>query len=320
MDSPYQGDSIFWVEVDRIKPNPFQPRKSFDEAALASLAESIRSYGVLQPLTVTRKEIERPEEGIYVEYELIAGERRLRAAKLAGIAQVPVVIRHAEDTDRMKLELAIIENLQREDLNVLDRALAFQRLVNEFGLKHIEIGKRVGKSREYVSNTLRILMLPEDMRAALAAGEITEGHTRPLLMLMDRPAEQKTFFKDMVTQRMTVRDAEQLARRIATERTRKPDLTPELLLLERELTEKLGTRVRIEKKNQGGKVLIDFFSVDDLANIRAVFSRQAGAPVPSVSVGTPPAAEVPAPEVQQAPAENPPKQEDDLYSISNFSV
>src|SRR3989344_4537287 len=125
-------DSIFWVEVDRIKPNPFQPRKTFDEAALASLAESIRQYGVLQPLTVTRKEIERPGEGIFVEYELIAGERRLRAAKLAGIAQVPVVIRTGEDSDRMKLELAIIENLQREDLNVVDRALAFERLTKEF--------------------------------------------------------------------------------------------------------------------------------------------------------------------------------------------
>lgn len=323
MDSPYQGDSIFWVEVERIKPNPFQPRKSFDEAALASLAESIRSYGVLQPLTVTRKEIEKPEQGIFVEYELVAGERRLRAAKLAGIASVPVVIRRAEDTDRMKLELAIIENLQREDLNVVDRALAFQRLVNEFGLKHAEVGKRVGKSREYVSNTLRILMLPQEMRDALAAGEITEGHTRPLLMLMDRTEEQKTFFRDIISQRMTVRDAEQLARRIATERTRKPDLTPELLLLERELTEKLGTRVRIEKKDQGGKVLIDFFSVDDLANIRSILSRQAAqaAQAASPAPETAPSGtetEVPAPS-QDATPENK-KEEDDLYSISNFSV
>src|SRR5579863_1101775 len=115
MAGSYQGDSIFWVEVDRIKPNPYQPRRNFDELALRSLSESIRQYGVLQPLTVTRKEIERPGEGIFVEYELVAGERRLRAAKLAGVATVPVVIRSAEDSDRMKLELAIIENLQRED-------------------------------------------------------------------------------------------------------------------------------------------------------------------------------------------------------------
>lgn len=319
MDSPYQGNSIFWVEVERIKPNPFQPRKTFDEAALQSLSESIRSYGVLQPLTVTRKEIERPEEGIYVEYELVAGERRLRAAKLAGIAQVPVVIRTSEDSDRMKLELAIIENLQREDLNVVDRALAFERLAKDFGLKHAEIGKRVGKSREYVSNTLRILMLPLDMRAALAAGEISEGHTRPLLMLIDRPAEQATFFKEIITRRMSVRDAEQTARRIATEKTRKPDLTPELLLLERELTEKLGTRVRIEKKDQGGKVLIDFFSVDDLANIREILSRQTALVAQPAPVASAPA-DASASETQPTPVVEEKKEEDDLYSISNFSV
>ena len=322
MESPYQGDSIFWVEVERIKPNPFQPRKTFDESALSSLAESIRQYGVLQPLTVTRKEIERPGEGIYVEYELIAGERRLRAARIAGIAQVPVVIRHGEDSDRMKLELAIIENLQREDLNVVDRALAFDRLVKEFGLKHIEIGKRVGKSREYVSNTLRILMLPQEMRDALAAGEISEGHTRPLLMLMDRPAEQKTFFQEILTRKMTVRDAEQNARRIATERARKPDLTPELLLLERELTEKLGTRVRIEKKQDGGggKLLIDFFSVDDLAHIRSVLNREQqvsqAAPDPAPTAAPVPNVEVP--EAPVVPEEK--KNQDDLYSINNFSV
>jgi ParB family chromosome partitioning protein len=318
MDSPYQGDSIFWVEVERIHPNPFQPRKTFDEAALQSLAESIRSYGVLQPLTVTRKETELEGKGISVDYELIAGERRLRAAKLAGIREVPVVIRNAEDTDRMKLELAIIENLQREDLNVIDRALAFQRLVNEFGLKHAEVGKRVGKSREYVSNTLRILMLPQEMQDALAAGQISEGHTRPLLMLMDRSAEQKTFFKEIVERRLTVRDAEQLARRIATERARKPDLTPELLLLERELTENLGTRVRIEKKDQGGKVLIDFFSVDDLAHIREILSRKGSEQKPA-AVPQPADAAVPQEETPAASAE-PAKPEDDLYSISNFSV
>jgi ParB family chromosome partitioning protein len=321
MDSPYQGNSIFWVEVDRIKPNPFQPRKIFDEAALVSLAESIRQYGVLQPLTVTRKEIERPGEGIYVEYELVAGERRLRAAKIAGILQVPVVIRTGEDSDRMKLELAIIENLQREDLNVVDRALAFQRLASEFGLKHIEIGKRVGKSREYVSNTLRILMLPQEMRDALAAGEISEGHTRPLLMLMDRTAEQQTLFKEILSKRLTVRDAEQMARRVAVERVRKGDLTPELLLLERELTEKLGTRVRIEKKNQGGKVLIDFFSVDDLAHIRELFNREQKTVSPTPSPEALPAAAFESqPELRQAAQQQEQAPEDDLYSISNFSV
>ena len=318
--SEYYSDSIFWVEVDRIKPNPFQPRRVFEESALASLAESIRQYGVLQPLTVTRKEIERPGEGIFVEYELIAGERRLRASKLAGLTQLPVVIRTEEYSDRMKLELAIIENLQREDLNVIDRATAFQRLVSEFGLKHVEVGKRVGKSREYVSNTLRILALPKEMQDALGAGEISEGHTRPLLMLVDRTEMQKTLFQEILTRKLTVRDAEQVARRIATERARKSDLTPELLLLERELTEKLGTRVRIEKKDQGGKVLIDFFSVDDLIHIREVFTRQeqmkvgvvdvvVETDVPSIAAGT---------ETSVTPPQTEP--EEDLYSIKNFTV
>ncbi|MBI5457353.1 ParB/RepB/Spo0J family partition protein [Candidatus Kaiserbacteria bacterium] len=319
MQSQYQGDSIFWVEVDRIKPNPFQPRKTFDEAALLSLSESIRQYGVLQPLTVTRKEIERPEEGIYVEYELIAGERRLRAAKLAGLLQVPAVIRTGEDSDRMKLELAIIENLQREDLNVIDRAVAFDRLAKEFGLKHIEIGKRVGKSREYVSNTLRILLLPQEMRDALAAGEISEGHTRPLLMLIDRTEEQKVLFKEILAKRLTVRDSEQLARRVAIERVRKTDLTPELLLLERELTEQLGTRVRIEKKDQGGKVLIDFFSVEDLAHIRAMLSRERAAKTDEQTPITKDVADV-AVASDPKPASTQEKQEEDLYSINNFSL
>ncbi|HUO56031.1 MAG TPA: ParB/RepB/Spo0J family partition protein [Candidatus Paceibacterota bacterium] len=268
MAEGYQNDSIFWVEVDRIKPNPFQPRREFNEDALRSLAESIRQYGVLQPLTVTRKEIERPGEGIFVEYELISGERRLRASKLAGIAAVPVVIRTSEDSDRMKLELAIIENLQREDLNPLDRAEAFARLANEFNLKHVEIGTRVGKSREYVSNTLRILMLPEEMREALRSGTITEGHTRPLLMLIEKPEEQKTLFNEIVGRRITVRDAEALARRIAVERVRhKALISPDLMSLEKQLSERLGTRVRIEKKDTGGKLLIDFFSPEDLTAI-----------------------------------------------------
>src|SRR3989338_1128654 len=132
---PFYSDSIFWVELDKIKPNPFQPRKEFDEARLRELADSIRQYGVLQPLVVTRKEIAREDGGLAVEYELIAGERRLRASRIAGLTQVPAVIRAQADTDQMKLELAIIENLQREDLNPVDRAMAFRRLADEFGFK-----------------------------------------------------------------------------------------------------------------------------------------------------------------------------------------
>ena len=267
--SEFFNNAIFWIEVDKIKPNPFQPRKEFDELKLADLARSIRQYGVLQPLTVSRREVEKADGGLAAEYELIAGERRLRAAKIAGIAQVPVLIRAGFDDDKTKLELAIIENLQREDLNPLDRAQAFEKLVKEFGFKHTEIASKIGKSREYVSNSLRILALPEEMRQALAEGKINEGHTRPLLMLIDRPAEQVTLFKEIMLKRLTVRDTESIARRIATDRVRKKEYlyAPEILQMERDLTEVLGTRVAIEPKENGGKVSIDFMTESDLREL-----------------------------------------------------
>jgi ParB family chromosome partitioning protein len=243
---PTKYDSVYWVEVDRITPNPYQPRIEFNEENLKSLAESIRQYGVLMPLVVTRKDIEKPEGGLQTAYELIAGERRLRASKLIGLKEVPVVIRVGEQTDRMKLELAIIENLQREDLNSIDRAKALAQLAENFGLSHAEIGAKVGKSREYVSNSIRLLALPESIQAAVVGKEITEGHARALLMLTDRPEEQDTLFKEIVLRKTTVRVVEQLARRIATDKIRKHDKTPEMMELERSLTETLGTRVLIE--------------------------------------------------------------------------
>ncbi|MES2214273.1 MAG: ParB/RepB/Spo0J family partition protein [Patescibacteria group bacterium] len=257
--SQFYNDSIFWIEVEKIHPNPFQPRREFDQMQLQSLADSMRQYGVLQALVVTRNEVEKPEGGIAVEYELIAGERRLRAAKLAGLKQVPVLIRNGAETDLTKLELAIIENIQREDLNPVDRAKAFDRLAKEFGFKHAEIGKKVGKSREYVSNTLRLLMLPEHMLQALSDGKITEGHTRPLMMLTDRKEEQETLFKEIMFKKLNVREAESIARHIAIERARKL-IDPELIEMEDRFKETLGTRVRIEKKEKGGRVTIDFFS------------------------------------------------------------
>jgi len=267
--SKFQNDSIFWIEVDKIKPNPYQPRREFSEEKLSYLADSIRQYGILQPLVVTRHEVEKPDGGLMSEYELIAGERRLRASKKAGLVQVPVIIRTAEESDVEKLELAIIENLQREDLNPIDRALAFQKLVEEFHFKHIEIAKKMGKSREYVTNSLRLLTLPEEMRKSLSAGQITEGHARPILMLKDRPEEQITLFKEIIHKKLTVRDAEAIARKIAYDRVRKKEYAfdPEMAELEEQLAESLGTRVAIEKKDIGGKIMIDFFTNDDLKKI-----------------------------------------------------
>jgi len=272
--SQFYNNAIFWVEVDKIKPNPFQPRKDFDEAKLADLARSIRQYGVIQPLTVSRKEVEKQDGGIATEYELIAGERRLRAAKLAGVQSVPVLIRAEFDDDKTKLEIAIIENLQREDLNPVDRAKAFDQLVKQFGFKHIEVAEKVGKSREYVSNSIRLLALPQAMQDALSEGKISEGHTRPLLMLADRPQEQEVLFKEIQLKHLTVRDTESIARRIAFDKVRKKEYlySPEIMDMERELTEALGTRVAIEPKENGGKLSIDFMNEDDL---RVVFIRLA---------------------------------------------
>lgn len=261
----YLGDSVFWIEVDKIDPNPYQPRRDFDEARLKDLSESIRQYGVLQPLVVTRKEFSKDDGGLTTRYELIAGERRLRASKLAGLREIPALIRSNADDSRVKLELAIIENLQREDLNAVDRAKAFERLSSEFGFKHTQIAEKVGKSREYVSNTLRILSLPQEMLDALSAGKISEGHTRPLLMLSERPEEQVTLFKEITYKKLSVRETEAISRRIATDKVRKKELIdPEMIEMEKKLTESLGTRVRIERKESGGKITIDFFSPDDL--------------------------------------------------------
>ena len=270
--SQLYSNSIFWVDIEKIKPNPFQPRREFDEARLRDLSDSIRQYGVLQPLVVSRNELQKEDEGISVEYELIAGERRLRASKIAGLEQVPVIIRVGDD-NMAKLELAIIENLQREDLNAVERARAFFRLVEEFKFTHGQVGLKVGKSREYVSNTLRLLALPQEILDALSAGKISEGHTRPILMLADKPEEQMVLFKEIMFKKMTVRDSEKAARRIAIDRVRKKEYLPdpEILEMEEKLQETLGTRVHIEKNENGGYITIDFFTQDDLRTIFDVF-------------------------------------------------
>ena len=282
----FYSNSIFWVETDKIRPNPYQPRREFEEGALKDLAESIRLYGIMQPLTVSRVEREKPEGGIAVEYELIAGERRMRASKLAGLKQVPVIIR-VGDTSQEKLELAIIENLQRADLNPVERAHAFARLAAEFKLQHGDIGKKMGRSREYVSNTLRILALPQEMLDALASGRITEGHTRPLLMLTDRPDEQMVLFKEIMNKKVTVREAERAARNIATERARKaPRQTdPILREIEASLQKMLGERVHVEQDAIGGRVTISFLNPDELKTIMAQLrTEKATSPVASAPI------------------------------------
>lgn len=324
--SQFFGDSIFWIEVEKIRPNPFQPRREFDEARLKDLSESIRMYGVLQPLVVTRKEYTKEDGGMAVEYELIAGERRLRASKIAGLQQVPVLIRGGEEDDRVKLELAIIENLQREDINSVDRARAFDRLAKEFGMKHIQIAEKVGKSREYVSNTMRILTLPEEILNGLSEGKLSEGHTRPLLMLIDKKEEQMTLFKEIVFKKLTVREAEAYARKIAQDRVRKKELIdPELIEMENKLKESLGTRVSIEKRENGGRITIDYFTSDDIRNFLEKISNHGNVEIKNDSVNTisesTPISVSETPIDDRAPAEIVAEENtEDLYSIKNFSV
>ncbi len=333
MQPQFYSNSIFWVELDKIKPNPYQPRKEFDESRLRDLAESIRQYGVLQPIVVTRKELQKEDGGIVVEYELISGERRLRASKVAGVLQIPVVIRSNEESDLMKLELAIIENLQREDLNCVDRAKAFQQLIDRFGFKHTQIAAKVGKSREYVSNSLRILALPEHMLIAISEGKILEGHTRPLLMLVDRKDEQETLFKEIVYKKITVRDAEIIARKIAVERARKKETVfdPEITALEEKFTESLGTRVHIEKGEKGGTITIDFFSNDDVRAIldllEAKKKRKVDELLDKHIARVDDLSNVPKIKEEDVPfiddrstAEKKEEETEDLYSVKNFSL
>ncbi len=331
---PTKYDSVFWIEVDRIRPNPYQPRKDFSEEGLRSLAESIRQYGVLMPLVVSRTDIEKPEGGLESVYELIAGERRLRASKLAGLKQVPAVIRQGEN-NLTKLELAIIENLQREDLNAIDRAKALQKLIEEFGISHAETAAKIGKSREYVSNSLRLLSLPEHMQQAIVEKEISEGHARTLLALNDRPEERETLFKEIILKRLPVRTAERIARSIAQERVRSYHRkTPEMVELEKSLTQTLGTRVIIETNAEGGRLLIDFFSSDDLSHLVAALAAEQKSletakdssskknftlvPPPVFPNTTQVPDESALPAVPEEPSEGSP--EDELYSVSGFTI
>jgi len=317
--SHFQNDSIFWIEVKKIKPNPFQPRREFNHQKLNSLAESIRQYGVLQPVVVTRVEKTKDNGGLAVRYELIAGERRLRASKIAGLEQIPVIIRDEEEDEGFKLELAIIENLQREDLNPVDRAKAFDRLIKEFDMKHIDVAKKVGKSRVYVTNTLRLLTLPEEIMQAVADGRVMEGHTRPILMLRDTPQEQITLYKEILYKKLSVRDSEVIARRIAFDKVRKKDLAtdPELVGFEEKLAESLGTRVQIERKEVGGKVVIDFFTNEDVKKIidilQSNIKKDPHEALDNYARNNPI-------EKEEENFSTEDKEEDDLYSLKEFSI
>lgn len=201
-------EPIFYIEIEKIKSNPYQPRKSFDQDGLKALAESIREHGILQPLLVSRIQ---NDSGGSTGYQLVAGERRLLAAKMAGLNQVPVIVR--EPTEQEKLEVSLIENVQREDLNPLEKAEAYKRLQEEFKFLQKDIARMVGKSRESVANTMRLLDLPLEIKDGLKENKISEGHARAILAVQDT-GKQKDVFAQVVRNGLSVRDAEGLAQKL----------------------------------------------------------------------------------------------------------
>lgn len=269
--TPRRGDSVFWIETEKIEPNPYQPRREFGEDALKGLSASIREHGVLQPILVTKREIETPT-GLEVRYQLIAGERRWRAARLAGLSQIPAVIRRGIPDDRIKLELALIENVQREDLNPMERARAFKQLIDEFHLIQRDIAERIGKSREMIANTLRLLALSPEIQTALHEGRITEGHARAVLMAGDDAAKQANVFNAVLMERLNVREAENRARQVSGKifvPRRRPAAMqdPQTREWQRQLEDRLGTKVQFQKLGERGKIVVEFYSEEELRGI-----------------------------------------------------
>lgn len=264
-------ESIYWIEIDKIVNNPYQPRREFNPEALQQLANSIKMYGILEPLLAYKHEEETPT-GLKVRYELIAGERRLRASRIAGLREVPVIIRRGEESNRLKLELAIIENVQREDLNAIERALAFRQLAEEFKLSHREIAEKIGKSREYVSNSLRLLTLPENIQDSIKYGKLSEGHGRAILTAGNHVA-QAELLEEILSGGLNVRETE-LAARAKTGHRDMPQRRDVTLLdhasrsWQKQLEEKLGTRVSLQKLDGGkGKIIVEFYSEEELQSI-----------------------------------------------------
>lgn len=251
-------EAIFQIEIDKIKPNPYQPRKEFKTEDLKELAESIRTYGILQPLIVSKIEKET-EAGTVVEYQLIAGERRLMAAKLIGLERVPVIIKNVSN-HQLKLELALIENLQRFDLNPIEEARAYARLNEEFGLTQQEIALRVGKSREVIANSMRLLKLPLEIQQALIERKINESQARMLLSI-ENYEEQKRVFKSILEEKLSVRN---LKEKILN---KEKIIDPQISYLQKQLEEELNTPVKISKLGKKGKIIIHFYSDEELENL-----------------------------------------------------
>ncbi len=263
-------ESIFNIEIDKIRPNPNQPRKDLDPETLKELADSIREHGILQPLLVSKIE-ETTDRGRKVEYEIVAGERRWRAARMTGLPSVPVVIRDSSANE--KLELALVENIQRKNLNPIEAALAFRQLNKEFGLKHHEIAEKIGKKRTTVSNALRLLNLPKQVQKAVMDGKLNEGQARAILLA--KPVAQMPVFRRIIKEKLDVRRAEDLAQKVSD--ISKPRSTgpknPLFKKIEEDLKQILGKRVSITKRGNTGHIKVEFISQEDLDRIVYLLSQ-----------------------------------------------
>jgi ParB family chromosome partitioning protein len=259
-----QGSDVPEIPVERISRNPHQPRNHFDEADTAELAASIGLHGVLQPIVVRTT----ADGG----YELIAGERRLRAARIAGLTHIPAVIR--ESADGEQLELALVENLQRQDLNAIEEAAAYRELIDRFQLSHEEVAHRVGKSRVAISNALRLLDLTPETREAIADGRISEGHGRALAALTV-PELQRAALLIVIERHLSVRQTEELVRRKRDSggATQRGAISGDLADLEAQLRGLLATRVGIVRTRRGGRLVIDFYSDEELDRLHAIIAR-----------------------------------------------
>lgn len=248
-------DRVLKISPEQIKINPMQPRKRFADHQMDELVESIKNYGIIQPLIVSK---------IDGGYELIAGERRLRSAKTLGLEKVPVIVRDASSQE--KLEVALIENLQREDLNPVETAIAYRKLIDEFNLSQEEVAKRVGKSRPSITNILRILNLPEEIQLALIEGRITEGHAK-LLSGLEGEVKQMTLFRKMLNTGMSVHSALEEARRMGGTKQARVKINYADKDKEFVFREFFGAKVEVKRRGKGGQIIIDFFSDEELENL-----------------------------------------------------
>lgn len=259
-------ESVFLIEIDRVKENPYQPRRDFNKEELESLAGSIREHGILQPLIVTKSE-EETASGIKVSYELVAGERRLKAAKIAGLEFIPAVIRPKTE-EKQKLELALIENIQRADLNAVEKARGYEKLQKEFNLTQKEIAKRIGQSREAVANAVRLLGLPIEIQKAIESGKISEGHGRAILAI-ETDHQKLVMLNEILGKNLSVRATESLGRQAkgVAKKVKENALDAESKELESRLEEFFGTRVKLAKTGNRGRILIEFYSPEELNSI-----------------------------------------------------